>query len=450
MAKRLLDHSPDNKLISNNLTNNQQGLEVAGVSLSDFMQDIDTSNIVDGKTMHYIINSTNLTVNPSTYPNIGYLALVNCKNITVDSLLLQHNGMLTAFTQNSSITQNTITNGSITLDHSSAINLTLNAITGGEIGLILFNSENNRVTRNVVTKCTDWGVQLESSSNNTISDNNVKNNTAGIELTGSSNNTAFRNNIADNKNYGLLLGDSFHNLFYHNNFTNPIPYQVISSQPPFSGNYFDDGYSSGGNYWIDYHGTDQHSGPKQNMTGSDGIGDTRYTNFFGVLDKYPLMQPIQTFTAGVWQGKTRNVELLSNSTLSDFAFNMTARTISFNVTGMEGSRGFCRITIPNSIVQSQWSSGYSVMINGTRWPFRNWTDTENAYIYVNYTQSTQRIVIVPVPEFPEAIMIAIMVIPVTLAVTATKKLKRTKVDQTCQKQYAVHLIYDDVSCGRST
>ena len=44
------------------------------------------------------------------------------------------------------------------------------------------------------------------------------------------------------------------------------------------------------NYWDDYSGIDEYSGPLQNISGSDCIGDTPYpiqTN----ADYYPLMSP---------------------------------------------------------------------------------------------------------------------------------------------------------------
>jgi len=58
-------------------------------------------------------------------------------------------------------------------------------------------------------------------------------------------------------------------------------------------NVWDNGYSSGGNYWSDYNGTDLYSGPYQNVTGSDGIGDTPYVMNANNLDNYPL---ISTYT----------------------------------------------------------------------------------------------------------------------------------------------------------
>jgi hypothetical protein len=52
---------------------------------------------------------------------------------------------------------------------------------------------------------------------------------------------------------------------------------------------WDNGYPSGGNYWIGYVSTDKFSGPYQNITGSDGIGDTPYVIDDDDIDKYPFM-----------------------------------------------------------------------------------------------------------------------------------------------------------------
>ncbi|MEM2569530.1 MAG: hypothetical protein QXT67_06305, partial [Candidatus Bathyarchaeia archaeon] len=48
---------------------------------------------------------------------------------------------------------------------------------------------------------------------------------------------------------------------------------------------------SGGNYWSDYTGADLYSGPYQNMTGSDGLGDAPYIIDADNRDRYPLMKP---------------------------------------------------------------------------------------------------------------------------------------------------------------
>jgi len=58
-------------------------------------------------------------------------------------------------------------------------------------------------------------------------------------------------------------------------------------------------YPVGGNYWSDYSGTDLSTGPRQNETGSDGIGDTPYIIDQNNTDNYPLMDPWSP-NAGDW------------------------------------------------------------------------------------------------------------------------------------------------------
>ena len=89
-------------------------------------------------------------------------------------------------------------------------------------------------------------------------------------------------------NYGIILGyESSNNKIFHNNFIDNT-YQAYSEGAP---NTLDDGYPSGGNYWSDYAGVDLYSGPYQNETGSDGIGDTPYVIDEYNVDHYPLIKP---------------------------------------------------------------------------------------------------------------------------------------------------------------
>jgi hypothetical protein len=60
-----------------------------------------------------------------------------------------------------------------------------------------------------------------------------------------------------------------------------------------------DGYPSGGNYWSDYTGKDLKSGPYQNVTGSDGIGDTPYIIDAANIDPYPIVAAIRIHDIGV-------------------------------------------------------------------------------------------------------------------------------------------------------
>jgi hypothetical protein len=87
---------------------------------------------------------------------------------------------------------------------------------------------------------------------------------------------------------GIEVDAASNNTIYHNNFINNTQQAQVT---PGHADVWDHGYPSGGNYWSDYNGTDSYSGPHQNETGSDGIGDTPYTIDGNNTDRYPLVKP---------------------------------------------------------------------------------------------------------------------------------------------------------------
>jgi len=104
-------HSPNNVLKNNRLKDNQFNLWIyveTSVQASYFVNDIDTSNTVDGKPIYYWVNQHDKTV-PS---DAGYVALINCTGITVENLTLANNGqgVLLVATNNSLITRNQMKN----------------------------------------------------------------------------------------------------------------------------------------------------------------------------------------------------------------------------------------------------------------------------------------------------------------------------------------------------
>jgi len=136
------------------------------------------------------------------------------------------------------------------------------------------------------------GIYLNGSSYNIVNENYIAYNNHGIWLSYSSNNTISGNEIKSNDRYGIMLFHSLNNVIYHNNFINNT-WQASSSD---STNIWDYGCPSGGNYWSDYTGVDWFSGPYQNETGSDGIGDTPYVIDENNTDRYPLMNPWMPIT----------------------------------------------------------------------------------------------------------------------------------------------------------
>jgi parallel beta-helix repeat protein len=265
----LVSRSCGNVFRNNTMANNTYTFGVWGSSLSHFIQDIDTSNTIDGKPSYYLLNESNITISSDLFPDIGYLGLVNSTNILVKGLKLENNrqGILFAHTTNSIIENVTLSNNSY--------------------GLELFEAFNNTIKDSNIT-CT-FGVYLESSHSNTISNNHIADGRGtGIQLDYSNHNTITKNMIVDNFG-GIELELSNYNNIFHNNFIDNKFHARVS----FLGldNKWDNGYPSGGNYWNDYRGVDLYSGLHQNETSYDWIGDTSYTIIGNGQDNYPLMHP---------------------------------------------------------------------------------------------------------------------------------------------------------------
>jgi parallel beta-helix repeat protein len=173
-----------------------------------------------------------------------------------------------------------------------------NTLENNGFGIFLYtNSSMNLVEKNEVVNNSVAGiVASQGSDNNIIAHNNVSKNgwdpwsyAGGISLGYESTaNRVISNNVCYNKEAIELGYFSDDNVFYHNNFINNtvqvFSYYVLS-------NVWDGGYSEGGNYWSVYQGKDVMSGPYQNVTGSDGVGDTPYAVDTYNQDKYPLMKP---------------------------------------------------------------------------------------------------------------------------------------------------------------
>jgi len=258
--------SGHNVLKRNSMTSNRYSLDVQGYCDLDFIQDIDTSNTVDGKPVYYLVNQNDLIISPQAFPEIGYLGIVNSTNITIKDLAMEKgDGILLAYLRESVI---------------EGVN-TSNCFKG----ISLVSSQSNTINNNTMTN-NEWGISLEASSNNMILNNVASNNEfSGIQLHESGGNNIVGNTISKNQFRGIELSSSSNNVICCNNFIdNTKQVQCYSST-----NTWDNGYPSGGNYWSNYTGGDFYSGPYQNLTGSDGIGDNPYLVDKDNRDRYPLM-----------------------------------------------------------------------------------------------------------------------------------------------------------------
>jgi parallel beta-helix repeat protein len=272
--------SSNNVLRNNRVESADIGFEVScspQPKLSSFINDIDTSNTINGKKIYYLINKSDLSINPSTYPNIGYLALVNCTRMIVENTHFNTQGILLAWTTDSQITNSNISNNY------------------GD-GVILNYASNNKITKNIINANSGAGIRLSYSNQNLVSGNHITRNQIGIYLLLSAgNNTIAENNIAD-QDIGISFHTSSSNLVYHNNFVNNTKQVDDASwgHPQFPGvplpseNIWDNDYSIGGNYWSNY--TNLY--PEAKELDSSGIWDAPYIIDENNQDRYPLMNPI--------------------------------------------------------------------------------------------------------------------------------------------------------------
>jgi parallel beta-helix repeat protein len=301
-------------------------------------------------------------------------------------------------------------------------------------GILLDNSTECNVINNTITGALYEGVRLWYSSSNVIRGNNITNNDDGIFLIESSQNSILDNVISDNAGPGIYfddVGDS-NNTIVHNNFVDnlvPQAYFYDNSSP----NVWDDGYPSGGNYWSDYKGTDLYSGPYQNVTGSDGIGDTPYVIDANNTDHYPLMGMFYIYSLS----QVESLTAISNSTVTSFqadVFSTNHGIIVFNiflyVTCEQGSTGFCRVSIPTAAMKGTYHvlpaeqitvNGNPVWVDVGESPYTllPCSNADISYLYFTYPNPTVFFHIMP--EFPSFLILAMFMSATPFAMAIHKK-----------------------------
>lgn len=88
--------------------------------------------------------------------------------------------------------------------------------------------------------------------------------------------------------------------------------------------------------------------------------------FIGETDLHPVSiitigHPSTYLHKAEWDEIIYPIETTTNSTILNFAFNQPNRRISFKVSGPSETRGFCNVTIPNSLLRGD----FTVLIDGT-------------------------------------------------------------------------------------
>lgn len=319
-----LNNSTNNSLIGNHLENNPFGISLTSsdnniISENTFINgglilwysynNSVIDNLVNGKPLVYLENIKNYTVSDA-----GQIVLVSCEEIKISNLNISNTtvGVELLRTNNTEIIENNLANNTIgiLIWESSNNYIIRNTLRNGGEGVWFSYAHNNSIIGNNI-EGNGVGVYIEYSHNDSVVGNNIMNNTGGINMyrseyfkivrnnvTGShsgiyldfaSNNTFIGNNISSNR-YGVELHFSCDNKFWNNDFINNTKHVIFDVTGCF--NIWDGGYPTGGNYWSNYDGVDEKSGPDQDQSGSDGIGDTWYIMDGSNIDHYPLMKPV--------------------------------------------------------------------------------------------------------------------------------------------------------------
>lgn len=373
-----------NTFRENNMTSNWYNLIVWGWTLDAFIQDFDTTNIVNDKRVYYFTNSHDLFINTSNCANIGYLAIVNCTNMMIKDIDLSYNrdGLLLAQSTNCTL-----------------LNITLNGNRGPLFygGLTLFKSGNNIIVNSLI-------------SNNSV---------------------------------GICAYQSNGNIFYHNAFVNNTINVISNFYSPFSQptgllskNIWDNGYPEGGNYWAASTTIDLHSGSHQNETGSDGIADNPYFIDENNQDNYPLMGMFYDFETVGLDGETYHVQVISNSTVSELNLAVWLSSpneylqpgqefLQFYVEGKNDTSGFCRVTIPRALL----NDSYIVLVDWTIVPAHQLevSNSTHAYLYFTYNHTKHEVIIIP--EFTFISIQPLFLIATLIMVTLLKAKAKTSRNQ---------------------
>jgi hypothetical protein len=241
---------------------------------------------------------------------------------------------------------------------------------------------------------------------------------AGVHLIYGSEGNVISCNSMFNNYCGIRQGTNG-NIIYNNNFINNT-YQVLWQPSGMLSNIWDNGFE--GNYWSDYNGKD---------ADHDGIGDTPYVIDTNNTDHYPLMGTFQSFNVSITPQSFGEVDVISNFTISHLGLYEWLSTPNqylqagqpflrlVPVQGQSMTAGFCRMTLPNNILNT---SEYIVLIDMTPIIVNKLAISNDTHTTLYFTFNTSALEgIIIVPEFPSFLILPLFMIATLLAVMVYKK-----------------------------
>jgi parallel beta-helix repeat protein len=343
-------------IFNNNVSSSYTGIHLYSSSDCNIIGNYVSLSNANGIYLH--TSSDNNITNNDALSNDGGIVLWSSSNNEIKGnniSLNDYRGVYLDMSPNNTVSNNQIRDNQwgVIIRKSSNCTLTNNSIYNNQqYGIYVLSSLSNNtiIMSNNITGCTN-AIYFEFSSINFIANNNISHNSYGLWLCSSSNNYIIENNVHSNNVIGIYLNNSSNNRIYHNNIIN----HIIQAFDDRNDNYWDNGYPSGGNYWSDYKGVDDFNGPNQNISGSDGIGDSNYSIDVDSIDNYPLMEPLpDTLPPRIQLIAPENNSVFPQGVILDFyIYEGNLDFVNYSIDSLQEQS----LTFPYDISTAGWSEG---------------------------------------------------------------------------------------------
>ncbi len=408
---RIYDSSR-NLLRNVRMLNNTYNLEVYGLYLSHFIHDIDSSNMVNGKKVYYLLNAHKIKLTGDA----GFIAIINSTNVIVANTTLSDNfsGLLLAYTNNTLISGINSTRNiqGIRLVNSHNITITNSSLTSNEWSGISLEPATTCIIHSNVFKFNEHALYLSFSPyilqvttmNNEIFLNEISDNNVGIYIDEVGFNKIYNNNFVRN-DIAIKIDNASGNFFVHNNFLgNAKDVEIFAQSFSNVTNIWDYGYPYGGNFWSNCNETDSHKGLFQDIDGCDGILDKPYSIGFNNVDRYPLSGPVKAIYISHFEQNPFKVFGFF-SEISDFDFEPTFCRISFKIV-MTAASSFCRIGIPKNLLWAD-ENKWEISLNGSKINCEIFSSQNYTFLYLKIPSLKSRSLLEvkvlgtgAIPEYP--------------------------------------------------